>query len=134
MQTFFSNLYKAQIFYILMDFYHVISRRVCTRSSRPDDYSVKRPNTAMHQLQCIYRGKTLIVHSFRFIHRGKREHNSCVLGTTVKLNAWSRTCLHAHWKTKPSKASFPLLHSTRFKAHFKILFATCVFHYIYSTK
>jgi hypothetical protein len=35
----FPNLYKVYNLYILMDFYLILLRRVCTRSSQPDDCS-----------------------------------------------------------------------------------------------
>jgi hypothetical protein len=39
----FPNLYKLHYLYILMDFYLVLMRRVCSQYSQPDDRSVKRP-------------------------------------------------------------------------------------------
>ena len=39
----FPKLYKVYNLYILMDFYLVLLRRVCTRSFRPHGCSVKRP-------------------------------------------------------------------------------------------
>jgi hypothetical protein len=42
-KLFFLNLYKVYNLYILIDFYLVLSREVCPRSSRPHGCSVKRP-------------------------------------------------------------------------------------------
>jgi hypothetical protein len=42
-KLFFPNLYKAHILYILMDFYLILSRRVCPRSSRPESCKVGAP-------------------------------------------------------------------------------------------
>jgi hypothetical protein len=42
-KLFFRNLYKVYNLYILMDFYLVLSRRVCPRSSQPDGCIVKCP-------------------------------------------------------------------------------------------
>ena len=42
-KNFFPNLYEVYNLYILTDFYLVLLRRVCTRSSRPHGCSVKCP-------------------------------------------------------------------------------------------
>jgi hypothetical protein len=43
-KLFFPNLYKLQNLYILMDFYLVISKQVCQRSSRPMAMARSAPN------------------------------------------------------------------------------------------
>jgi hypothetical protein len=40
---FFPNLYKLHNSYILMDFYLILSREVCPRSSQLHGRSIKRP-------------------------------------------------------------------------------------------
>jgi hypothetical protein len=49
-KLFFPNLYKFENLYILMDFYLVLSRRACPRSSRPDTVVCSAPQWGLSMI------------------------------------------------------------------------------------
>jgi hypothetical protein len=59
----------------LMDFYRVLSRKVCLRSSRPDGYNVKRPSLKSFGCQGGSLSCWHMIQSFA----GKSKLNACIL-------------------------------------------------------